>query len=158
MFYNISAKSKKSLNKGVLKMGNSEYSKSFPEHFFKESETRAFLLDMDENTYFHTIFNPERYYALPQKVFYVDEIIGLAKQVAQLLDMDLEIVVRETHLYMELNFDEMPIMGDLKLQFLTLLGLVDEFSFFRADHSSHFFRITLLYYTQVHINKSNKSI
>lgn len=117
--------------------------------------SRAEVLNIDPATYIKKVFDPHNYYAVPSKVFAVDEVVGLAKQLGVLLDMDVQVELHNTHVYIEMNFDEMPIMGDLKLQFLTLLGLVDEVSFFRPENSEHDFRITLLYKTHLYIQSGN---
>ena len=116
---------------------------------------RAEVLNIDPAAYIKKVFDPEKYYAVPSKVFAVDEVVGLARQLGALLDMDVQVELHSTHAYIEMNFNEMPIMGELKLQFLTLLGQVDEVSFFRPENSEYDFRITLLYKTHVYIQSGN---
>lgn len=141
-------------------MPNKDFDYTKHEHWPKKVEprgeipARADILDIDPATYLRRVFDPQRYYAVPNKVFMADEVVGLARQLGVLLDMEVKVELSNTELYIELNFDEMPVMGDLKLQLLTLLGMVDEVSFFRPENGEHDFRLALLYKTHLYIRKA----
>lgn len=123
---------------------------------YDANECRAAILEIDEETYYNTIFRNNIFCARPERVLWANEVAGLARHVAQLFSMDIEIRERTDHLYIELNFDEMPIMGELKRRFLALLGIVDEVSFFCPKNGPHLFRLTLIYDTYDHFHIKHK--
>ena len=76
---------------------------------------------MGKNLNFDDLFKNTVFRPRPERILWESEIIELALYVSKLLSMDIEVEQRPNDLYIELNFDEMPILDDLKLKFLTLL-------------------------------------